>query len=144
MKKYFIILTALFLVPVMSSGQATDRSVSKCAMNTGTNSTYLKDFRVQLGKGSSQAELRYKQVFPLSKNIKYRFTLCNSENSKAELIMKIKDEAGRLVLASFDQKSGKIYPSIDFLCNKTGKYQLLFDFRDFQQGSGVGIISLVR
>jgi hypothetical protein len=113
-------------------------------MNTGTNSTYLKDFRVQLGKGNSQTELRYKQVFPLSKNMKYRFTLCNSDNSKSELIMKVKDDAGRLVLASFDQKSGKTFPSIDFVCNKTGTYQLYFDFRDFQQGLGVGIISLVK
>jgi hypothetical protein len=144
MKKHFIILATLFLLPVLSSGQSTDPFISKYAMNTGTNSTYLKDFRVQLGKGNSQTELRYKQVFPLSKNMKYRFTLCNSDNSKSELIMKVKDDAGRLVLASFDQKSGKTFPSIDFVCNKTGTYQLYFDFRDFQQGLGVGIISLVK
>jgi hypothetical protein len=144
MKKYFIILATLLLLPVLSSGQSTDPFISKCAMNTGTNSTYLKDFRVQLGKTSSQTELRYKQVFPLSKNMKYRFTLCNPDNSKSELILKIKDDAGRLILASFDQKSGKTFPSVDFICNKTGTYQLYFDFRDFQQGLGVGIISLVK
>lgn len=144
MKKYYIIIALFLLVPVLSSGQSTDPLVSKCAMNTGSNCTYLKDFRVQLGKGSSQTELRYKQVFPLSKNMKYRFTLCNSDNSKSELILKIKDDAGRLVLASFDPKSGKAYPSVDFICNKTGTYQLFFDFRDFQQGLGVGIISLVK
>ena len=144
MKKYFIILTVIFLVPLLSSGQSPDPLISKCATNTGTNSTYLKDFRVQLGKGSSQTELRYKQVFALSKNMKYRFTLCNPDNSKSELIMKIKDDAGRQVLASFDAKSGKVYPSVDFVCNKTGTYQIYFDFRDFQQGLGVGIISLVK
>lgn len=144
MKKYFIIFTALLLISVLSSAQSTDPLISKCATNTGANSTYLKDFRVQLGKGNSQGELRYKQVFPLSKNMKYRFTLCNPDNSKSELIMKLKDETGRILLASFDQKSGKTYPSIDFICNKTGKYQLYFDFRDFEQGLGVGIISLVK
>lgn len=143
MKKIFITLS-LLLVPVLLSGQSTDPLISKCAMNTGANSTYLKDFRVQLGKGNPQAELRYKQVFPLSKNMKYRFTLCNSDNSKGELILKIKDDTGKLILSSYDQKSGKTFSPVDFTCNKTGTYQLYFDFRDFQQGLGVGIISLIR
>lgn len=144
MKKHFIIFTILLFFPVLAFAQETDQLISKCATNTGVNSTYLKDFRVQLGKGISQAEFRYRQVFPLSRNMKYRFTLCNPDNSKSELIMKIKDETGRLILASFDEKSGKTYPSIDFTCNKTGTYQIYFDFLNFQQGLGVGIISLVK
>lgn len=142
--KKFIFLSLLLMVPVLLSGQTTDPLVSKCAMNSGPNTTYLKDFRVQLGKGVTQPELRQKQVFPLSKNMKYRFTLCNSDNSKGELIMKIKDSDGKLILSTFDPKSGKTFPSVDFICNKTGTYQLYFDFRDFQQGLGVGIVSLVK
>jgi hypothetical protein len=144
MKKFFIILSLLLIIPFLSSGQSTDPLISKCAMNTGANSTYLKDFRVQLGKGNPQAELRYKQVFPLSKNMKYRFTLCNSDNSKGELILKIKDDTGKLILSSYDQKSGKTYSPVDFICNKTGTYYLYFDFRDSQQGLGVGIVSLIK
>lgn len=144
MKKFIIVLSLLLMVPVLLSGQTTDPLVSKCAMNSGPNTTYLKDFRVQLGKGVTQPELRQKQVFPLSKNMKYRFTLCNSDNSKGELIMKIKDSDGKLILSTFDPKSGKTFPSVDFICNKTGTYQLYFDFRDFQQGLGVGIVSLVK
>jgi hypothetical protein len=143
MKKYFVLLL-LLITPILLSGQTTDPLISKCAMNSGPNSTYLKDFRVQLGKGSPQSELRQKQVFPLSKNMKYRFTLCNSDKSKGELIMKIKDSEGKLILSSFDPESGKTFPTVDFNCNKTGTYQLYFDFRDFQQGLGVGIVSLIR
>jgi hypothetical protein len=144
MKKCFIILSLLLLAPVLLSGQSSDPLVTKCAMNSGPNTTYLKDFRVQLGKGAVQTELRQKQVFPLSKNMKYRFTLCNSDNSKGQLIMRIKDNEGKLILSSFDSKSGKLFPSVDFTCNKTGTYQLFFDFRDFQQGLGVGIVSLIK
>jgi hypothetical protein len=142
--KEFIFLSLLLIVPVLLSGQTTDPLVSKCAMNSGPNTTYLKDFRVQLGKGVTQPELRQKQVFPLSKNMKYRFTLCNSDNSKGVLIMKIKDSDGKLIFSTFDPKSGKTLSSVDFICNKTGTYQLYFDFRDFQQGLGVGIVSLVK
>jgi len=144
MKKLLIILMFLLTVPFVLQAQTTDPLVSKCAMAAGPNTTYLKDFRVQLGKGNSQGELRYKQVFPLSKNMKYKFTLCNADKSEGVLIMKIKDDTGKQVLASFDQKSGKTFPSVEFTCNKTGTYQISFDFLNFSQGIGVGIISLIK
>lgn len=144
MKKFIITLLFLLIITILSFSQSSDPLVSRCVMNTGLSATYLKDFRVQLGKGSSQSELRYKQVFPLSKNMKYRFTLCNAENSKGELIIKIKNSDGQLVLSSYDPKTGKTYQSVDFICNKTGTYQLFYDFRDFQQGLGIGIVSLIK
>jgi len=144
MKKLIFILFCLLSFTVFSSAQSTDPLVTRCAMNAGPNTTYLKDFRVQLGQGNHTTELRYKQVFPLSKNMKYKFTLCNADNSKGALIMKLSDDTGRQVLASFDQKSGKTYPTIEFTCNKTGTYHLYFDFLNFQQGMGVGVISLVK
>jgi hypothetical protein len=144
MKKHFFILACLLWVALITSAQSTDPLVSKCAMTAGPNTTYLKDFRVQLGSGAKQSELRYKQVFPLSKNMKYKFTLCSAENSKGALIMKLIDSEGKQVLASYDQKSGKTYASVEFDCKRTGTYHLYFDFLNFQQGLGVGVISLVK
>jgi hypothetical protein len=144
MKKNLIILMVLLMVPFILRAQATDPLVSKCAMAAGPNTTYLKDFRVQLGKGNPQGDLRYKQVFPLSRNMKYKFTLCSAENSAGVLIMKIKDDTGKQVLATYDQKSGKTFPSVEFTCNKSGTYQISFDFMNFSQGLGVGVISLVK
>ena len=144
MKKHLIILCLSLLITSFLSAQTTDPLVTRCAMNAGPNTTYLKDFRVQLRKGSPQTELRYKQVFALSKNMKYKFTLCNSEDSEGQLIMRLKDDTGKIVLTSFDQNSGKTYPAIEFTCMKTGTYQLYFDFLNFQQGLGVGVISLVK
>jgi hypothetical protein len=144
MKKYLLLFMVSLMLPALNQAQTTDPMVSKCAMSAGPNTTYLKDFRVQLGKGSPQSELRYRDVFPLSKNMKYKFTLCSSEKSEGVLIMKIKDDTGKQVLASFDQKSGKTFPSVEFTCNKTGTYQISFDFLNFTQGLGVGVISLVK
>ena len=76
--------------------------------------------------------------------MKYKFTLCSADNSGGALIMRIKDDTGKQVLASFDQKSGKTFASVEFTCNKTGTYQISFDFMNFAQGLGVGIISLVK
>lgn len=129
---------------ILSYGQAVDQLVNNCVMNAGTDAKYLKDFRIELGKSAVKNELRYKANMSLWKNTRYRFSMCNSSDSKGELILSIKDNTNKVVLSSFDQKAGKIYPFIDFICNKSGIYQLNFDFTDGQQGSGVGVVSMIR
>jgi hypothetical protein len=144
MKK--IIFSVLFLLSIgfNSFGQVADQIVSNCVMNAGANAKYLKDFRVQLGKSTSKGELRFKANMSLWKNTKYRFTMCNAEDSKGQLILNIKNDANKVVVSSFDLKSGKIYPFVDFVCQKSGIYQLYYDFNDGQQGSGVGVVSMVK
>ena len=144
MKKLFIPLLFLITGGVLLTGQTSDPLVTSCVMNAGPNAKYLKDFRVQLGKAASAGELRYKTQISLWKNTKYRFTMCNSEDSKGKLILNVKDEANKVVISSFDQKTGKTYPYIDFICNKSGIYNLNYDFTDGQQGSGVGVVSMVK
>jgi len=144
MKKLLAFITSVLLLPVILTGQTSDPFVSKCVMNAGPNSIYLKDFRIQLGKASSASDFRYKQVFALSKNMKYRFTLCNSDNSQGELIMKLVDDTGRTILTSYDPKTGKTFSTVEFVCNKTGTYKILFDFKDYQQGLAVGVVSLIK
>jgi len=144
MKK--IITALLFLITggILLTGQSSDPLVASCVMNAGSNAKYLKDFRVQLGKTASPDELRYKAQISLWKNTKYRFTMCNADDSQGKLILNLKDDTNKLVLSSYDQKTGKIYPYIDFICNKSGIYQLGYDFANGQQGSGVGVISMIK
>jgi len=113
-------------------------------MNAGTDTKYLKDFRVQLGKADDPSQLRYKANMSLWKNTKYRFTLCNTDDSKGHLILNIKDDTDKVVLSSFDQKTGKTYLFVDFVCNKSGIYQLSYDFINEPQGSGIGVVSVVK
>lgn len=144
MKKYLFTLFFLFAIVVASSGQTTDKLVSNCINNAGPNTRYLKDFRVQLGQALSQTDLRFKANMSLWKNTKYRFTLCISDDSKGQMILSIKDDANKIVLSSFDQKSGKTYTYVDFNCSKSGIYQLNYDFINGQQGSGVGVVSMIK
>ena len=144
MKKSILILTFLFVTGMLSYGQVTDPLVSNCATNAGANAKYLKDFRIQLGKANAQGEFRFKANMSLWKNTKYRFTMCSADNSKGQLILAIKDESNKLILSSFDKKTGKIYPFVDFECQKSGLYQVSYDFTDGQQGSGVGVVSMIK
>ena len=144
MKKYLTVLLLLLVAGFMAKGQTTDPLVSNCVMNAGTDAKYLKEFRVQLGKAATACEPRYKAQMSLWKNTKYRFSMCNSVDSNGKLILSIKDNNNKIVLSSFDQKTGKIYPYVDFVCNKSGTYQLHYDFTGGNQGSGVGVVSMVK
>jgi hypothetical protein len=143
-KSYILSLLFLFAAGLLSYSQTTDPLVSNCVINAGTDAKYLKDFRVQLGKSASPSELRFKAKISLWKSTKYRFSMCNSDDSKGKLILNIKDEADKVILSSLDKSTGKTYPYIDFICNKSGIYQLNYDFTDGQQGSGVGVVSMIK
>ena len=144
MKKYIITLSFLIVLGVLSFGQISDPLVSNCVINAGANAKYLKDFRVQLGKAANKTEFRYKANMSLWKNTKYRFSMCNAENSKGQLILSIKDDANKLILSSYNKNTGTTYPYVDFTCNKSGIYQLNYDFINGLQGSGVGVVSMVK
>jgi hypothetical protein len=144
MKKQILTLFFFVAIGLLSYGQSTDKLVSNCVMNAGSNARYLKDFRIQLGKAIVQDEFRVKEKMSLWKNTKYRFSMCNADDSKGQLILSIKDQNKKVVLSSFDKKSGKTYPSVDFTCNAGGIYELSFDFTDGQQGSGVVVVSMVK
>jgi len=144
MKKHLVTLVLLIATAMLAKGQAADPLVSSCISTAGPNAKYLKDFRVQLGKAASEGELRFKAQMSLWKNTKYRFTMCNSEGSEGKLILTIKDDTNKQVLSSYDQKTGKTYPYVDFICNRSGIYQISFDFTGGQPGSGVGVVSMVK
>lgn len=144
MRKFILTFTILLSFGLLSFGQISDPLISNCATNAGANVRYLKDFRIQLGKAGTSSDLRYKANMSLWKNTKYRFTMCNAENSKGQLILSIKDEANKLILSSLDKKTGKIYSYVDFECQKSGIYKISYDFTNGQQGSGVGVVSMIK
>jgi hypothetical protein len=143
--RFIILAAALAIAPVITMSQpASDDMVSRCVLAAGDNTTYLKDFRVQLPKASSTAAVPvHKENMYLLKNMKYRFSLCNSPDSKGELVITIYDQ-GRELISSLNTSTDKKYSSVDFICNKTGLYTLWFGFEGGAQGSGVGVVSMIK
>jgi NAD(P)H-flavin reductase len=128
----------------MNGQAATDDLVSTCVLAAGENTTYLKDFRVQLPKAASNdATPVYKANMYLMKNMKYRFSVCDAPASKGELVVTIYDQ-GKELISSFNKSTGKQYNSVDFICNKTGLYTLWYGFKNGEQGSGVGVVSMIK
>lgn len=146
MKNRLLILSlALLILPAIAEGQpATDDLVSSCVLSAGENTTYLKDFRVQLPKAAPGGSAPvYKANMYLMKNMKYRFSVCNAPESKGELKVTIYDQ-GKELISSYNSSSGKKFSTVDFICNKTGLYTLWYDFIDGEQGSGVGVVCMIK
>lgn len=145
MKKYLIILLLLAPASGILKGQIKkDALLSNCLTVTDPDSKYLKDYRIELGEGKPQDEFRYKVKISLRRNTRYRFTLCTADNSKGRLILSIWDEKNKSVLSSVSGESGTLNNYVDFLCSKSGVYQVGFDFTLGQSGSGVSIVSKIR
>ncbi len=144
MKKYILGFILVLVTALYSFAQTGDPLVAKCVTNAGSTARYLKDFRIQLGKRTSGEEFRYKATMSLWKNTKYRFTMCNADDSDGQLIMNIRNEEDKIVAFSFDQKTGKSYGYIDFVCNRSGIYEIDFDFTGGESGSAIGVVSMVR
>lgn len=145
MKKQVLISFFILIVFSLCHGQGSlDKLSGKCIINAGPEAKYLKDFRIQLGKGASGSDFRYKAKLSLWKDTKYRFTICTAKNSKGQLIMNVRDDADKLILASTEENTGAAYSSVDFICSRSGIYQICFDFNDRMSGSGIGVVSILN
>ena len=143
--RLFILTIVLVFLPLVAAGQpATDDLVSSCVLASGENTTYLKDFRVQLPKAAQDAAVPvYKANMYLMKNMKYRFSVCDAPGSGGELLITLYDQ-NKEIISSYNNSSGKKYSSVDFICNKTGLYTLWYSFVGGEQGSGVGVVCMIR
>lgn len=140
--KSLILLISLFLIgfSIKSYAQSEDDLVEICAMVAG-DATFLKDFKIRLDAGDPPPTQRFSVI--LKKGIKYRFSVCNSKDMDGKVVLQLLDN-NRLLATTYVVASGKDYPSIDYVCTKTGAYHLFFNFRDGKPGLAVGLLSLVE
>jgi len=143
MKKYIIVFLLLNTALLVLQGQP-DPILNKCISSSGSGAKYIKDYRVQLGKGNSENEFRFKAKLSLRKNTRYRFTVCTDNNSKGQLVFILMNAENKIILSSLNQKTGILNPNVDLTCRKSGIYNICYDFTLNQSGSGTGIVSVIK
>jgi len=139
---FLVIFVSLWMPKIMAQPQ--DVLVDMCANRAGEDATYLKDFVVQLsaaGAGEKEPVAKFSMV--LSKATLYRFSICNSEDSDGEGIIRLFDTE-RLIASSYIESTGKVFNQFDFECQKTGVYHVFISFKDGKAGSAIGILSFVK
>ena len=131
----------MFLAATAFLPQDTSDEVMDCAEKAGASAVYLKDFQVQLPAAEpGERPPMFRQAIVLRGNNIYRFNLCNKQG---EAVIRIYDSS-RMLLTSFDAASGKEYNPIQFLCQKTGPYNIVITFKDGTAGEAIGIMSHVK
>lgn len=140
--KLLIFATLLFLLGFSEIlyAQTEDELVEICGM-IAKDATYLKDFKVRMDAGDPPPIQRSSII--LKKDIKYRFSVCNSKDFEGRVVLELFDN-NRLLATTYVIATGKDYPFIDFPCSKTGAYHLVFKFKDGKPGLAVGLLSLVE
>jgi len=143
MKKIIFLFTTL-LFHFYLNAQDVSQQVAQCAASAGEDVTYLKEFVVKLDAstpGGAPNQARFALL--LSKNTKYRFTICTSPNSEGEAILQLYD-MNTLLGTTYIESTGKHFQSFDFNCQKTGIYHVFIFFKDGKAGEAVGILSFVK
>ncbi len=140
--KFLFFAVLLFGLGFSSSAfaQTEDELVDICGM-IAKDAQYLKDFKIRLDAGDPPPLQRFSVI--LKKDIKYRFSVCNSKDFEGKVILELFDN-NRLIATTYIIATGKDFPSIDFICTKTGAYHLSFKFKDGKPGLAVGLLSLVE
>ena len=148
MKNLYIVL----LIPIISfaffiqksHAQTGEELLNICTGIASKNSTYLKDFTVKLSSAAPGEDApRDKQSFMLRKNTRYQFTVCSSKDYSGRAIIKIYDSS-KLVGSNYVVATGKIHPTFEIMCQKTGAYHVFVEFEDGKEGLAVIILSFVE
>ncbi len=144
MKRTTIVFINIFLAVFALTAQDQQQMVTDCALSIAVNTTYLKDFVIKLPETTNQDNIPvHKENIYLMKKQRYLFTQCNADNSDGELTIELYD-ANNLITSSINKRSGKVYSSVEFSCNKTGLYTIWYSFKEGKNGTGVGIVSLLK
>lgn len=130
----------LFLFPLNVSGQTEDELLDICGALSGPDATYLRDYKIRLEAGDPPPVQRYPVV--LKKGNKYRFAIASSRDFDGVLKLELYD-SNRLMATTYNAATGSDYPTIDWVCTKTGAYHLFYSFKEGKAGMGVSVLSLV-
>lgn len=148
MNKFFIYISILFVgifgLNRVVTAQDIQDDIHKCAMNAGEGATYLKDFVVKLqGVSPHMRQPVYRQSLALRKNVTYRFSICNLDNSEGEAILRVYDGAN-LILSSYYPDTNKIFNLVNFTCQKSGIYTIMISFKEGKPGEAISVLSYVE
>jgi hypothetical protein len=135
------VIAIVFCLLTLSMTEADRKElVRDCATKAGDGAIYLKEFVVSLPKAEKdQPPPTYHQAVILRGNNIYRFNQCSQ---KGNAVIRVYDTSNML-LSTYDQKTGKEHNPINFLCRKTGQYNIIISFQDGKAGEAVGIMSHV-
>jgi hypothetical protein len=137
-KTIVLLLSVLTLTSMMKAD--SEERIESCVAKSGPGAIYLKEFLVNLPAADKGKPSMFRLPIILRGNNIYRFNLCSQEG---EAVIRIYDSS-KIIVSSYDSKTGKNYDPINFMCRKTGQYMIVINFQNGAAGEAVGIMSHVK
>jgi hypothetical protein len=144
MKNLTLYIAIVFMALGLSArAQTEEQKVELCNKKAGADATYQRHIVVEL-QASSAGEKKpaFKNSYILSKDTKYRITICTDDDSPGKAYVSIFDNLTMLG-SSFNTKTGDVFHGFDFICTKTGVYHFITEFVDGKAGKAIVVISMV-
>ena len=145
MKLFINILWMFFLIvqAYNMNAQCNEKLVIEAASKSGSNAVFMRDFRVHLAEGNIKNPVPYKKISVfLNKQVLYRFTVADSKEYSGRMLLQLYNK-GELLGSTFEFENNNHVESFNFLCSRSGMYQVLLSFIDGKEGCGVGVMSMV-
>lgn len=137
MKIVIVTLISFFTVSMGLSQSCDDSYVNSCA--NGKEYIYLKSRTFDVTNPSAE---RMKFLLNLKRNSQYMFSICDESVKGKDLLVKLYNYNGDLLVSNFNKKEQKYHNKIQFNCNKSGKYIIKAYIKGESTGSGCGAILL--
>ncbi|TRX71211.1 hypothetical protein [Carboxylicivirga sp. M1479] len=142
MKKFIYSFLVLFTFTAVSASAQCGDDLLKTALKAMGTSQYIKDFTVEMVKEKKDTKTGYvKFSVVLNSNTQYKFNIVNGASNSEKMIMQLK-QSDKLISSNFH--NGKMYEEFQFVCRKTGVYNLYFSFKGGQEGCAKSVLSLVK
>ena len=143
MRKLGFILVLTAVLGIQAFPQCSGKLLEVAAAHSGTDALFIRDFPVKLEEGSFKkpSPVARFQVL-LTEGIRYRFNLVNANDFEGKAIMQLYDRT-KLLGSSFNLETKSDSQAFEYLCDRTGTYQVLMSFFEGKRGCAVGIMSMI-
>lgn len=142
MKKYTLSLSIVAFLGSLNHANAqcsSDAFLDNCS-SALEEFTFIKSFNYENPKGGKKNEYSY--VF--SKGSMYRVVVCDENIADNKMIISLYDRNHKLIASSFDKKSKKHYPSLNYPCSATGVYYIEYTFQGDKAKCGINILGFSK
>jgi hypothetical protein len=123
--------------------QCNEEMYQLALSQVGKEVVLVRDFKVKLREGNKRNPSPASKFSVLMQNgITYRFSIAKDKTSTVEPVLQLFDK-NELLFTTFDVKQGKSVVNYDYLCNRTGSYQVILSMHENKAGCAIGIMAMV-
>jgi hypothetical protein len=140
-----IIIGIILCLPWFFAGyaQCGDETYELAVAQAGKDIVLVRDFRVKLNEGNKRNQTPSSRFnILMQKGLTYRFIISKDKNSDVQPVLQLFDR-NNLLGSTFNIQSLQAMDKFEYLCTRTGNYQVFVSIRDSKAGCAVGIMSMV-